>query len=58
MNEDRHKLRLSKPKERKRHGGWTSYWIKPVGKFWKRLFNKRVRTNKNKHKRGNWLEWL
>ena len=55
MNEDRHKLRLCKG-EMKRQGCWQSYWIKPVGKFWKRYFNKKVRKGKE-HKKGNWFEW-
>lgn len=56
MNEERHKLRLSAKGERTRQGGWQSCVIKPVGKFWKRHFNKKVR-NGAEHKRGNWFEW-
>jgi len=56
MNEDRIKIRLGKKGEMKRLGGWSSYYIKPSGKFWKRYFNKRVRKGGN-YKRDNWMEW-
>jgi hypothetical protein len=55
MNEDKHKLRLGKKGELHRNG-WQSYFVKPVGKFWKRYFNKKVRQGQS-HKRGNWFEW-
>lgn len=56
MNEDRHKLRIDKKGNLKKHNGWHSFWIKPWGKFWKRYFNKKVRQGAT-HKRGNWFEW-
>lgn len=36
--------------------GWLSAPVKPSSKFWKRLFNKRVRKGLQ-YKRGNWFEW-
>lgn len=56
MNENRNKLRIGAKGEMKRQGGWTSYFIKPTGKYWKRFFNKKVRKGKP-HKFGNWMEW-
>ena len=56
MNEEKHKVRLGSKGELKRQGGWQSYWIKPVGKFWKRYFNKKVRKG-SEHKKSNWFEW-
>lgn len=58
MNEERHKIKLGD----KSHGntGLLSYYVKPSGKFWKRVFNKRVRKRKiynNVYRRGNWMEW-
>ncbi len=54
MNEDHRKLRLGKRKQL-RHG-YKSAIVKPSGKFWKRLFNKKVRKGAI-HKRTNWMEW-
>lgn len=56
MNEDYYKIRLGKKKESKRSGLWSSFYVKPSGKFWKRYFNKKVRHGQP-HKRGNWFEW-
>lgn len=56
MNEDRLKLKIGKKGERKRQGTWQSFWVKPTGKFWKRLFNKKVRKGEE-HKKGNWWHW-
>lgn len=58
MNEDRHKVYLGNRGKTTRNTGqpWTSSWVKPSGKFWKRYFNKKVRKGK-RHKRGNWFEW-
>lgn len=56
MNEDKLKIRIGRKGERAIQGGWQSYWIKPSGKFLKRIFNKKVR-NGGTHKRGNWFEW-
>ena len=35
---------------------YISGYVKPTGKFWKRLFNKKVRQG-GVHKRMNWIEW-
>ena len=56
MNEDYYKIRLGKKKESKRSGLWSSFYVKPSGKFWKRYFNKKVRHGQP-HKRGNWFKW-
>lgn len=55
MNEDIHKIRLGKKGELARFG-WSSYFVKPCGKFWKRYFNKRVRKGKV-HKKDNYHLW-
>lgn len=55
MNEDRDKIRLSKAKQLNKDG-WFSAHVKPTGRFWKRYFNKKVRSGM-RHKRGNWFEW-
>lgn len=49
------KLILGKRKQLKKEG-WTSAYVKPSGKFWKRYFNKKVRKG-GIHKKGNWHEW-
>jgi len=36
--------------------GWVNGYVKPAGKFWKRLFNKRVRKGAT-HKKSSWFEW-
>ncbi len=54
-NEDRYKLRIGKKGELKRLG-WQSYYVKPSSKFWKRYFNKKVRSG-SIYKRGNFFEW-
>ena len=56
MNEDKHKIRLGKKKEFRRHGVWQSYFVKPSGKFWKRFFNKKIRKGENP-KKGGWFNW-
>lgn len=56
MNENKYKLRIGTKGERSRQGRWISGWIKPSGKFYKRLFNKKVRKGL-RYRRGNWLEW-
>ena len=53
MNEDKHKVKLGK----KNSKCCKSYWVKPCGKFWKRLFNKRVRKGGD-YKGSNWMEWF
>ena len=53
MNEDKHKVKLGK----KNSKCCKSYWVKPCGKFWKRLFNKRVRKG-GYYKGSNWMEWF
>lgn len=35
---------------------WHNGYVKPKGKFWKRLFNKRVRKG-DTHKRNSWFHW-
>jgi len=54
MNESKNKIILGRRKQLR--DGWVSNYIKPSGKFWKRYFNKKVRTGLQ-HKRGNWFEW-
>lgn len=51
------RLILGKKKQFKKLGGWFSGYVKPSGKIWKRIFNKRVRTGKATYKRDNWMEW-
>ena len=54
MNENKLKVRLgSKSKRNIKH---QSYWIKPSGKFWKRLMNKRVRQGAT-YKKINFWYW-
>jgi hypothetical protein len=57
MNEDKLKVRIGSTKnEFKRHETYQSYFVKPVGKFWKRFFNKKVRKGEN-YKQSNWWHW-
>ncbi len=55
-NDNPYKLRIGRKRELKRQGTWQSYFVKPCGKFWKRMFNKKVRQGAA-YKRGNWFEW-
>ena len=41
------RLRLGKRKAKRLYGGWTSDWIKPCGKFWKRQASKKFRKYEN-----------
>lgn len=40
----------------KKGSSYVNGYVKPSGKFWKRLFNKRVRKGAI-HKRNSWFEW-
>lgn len=57
------RLRLGKRKSKRIYGGWTSDWIKPCGKFWKRRASKAFRKYGDApsgcfHKKVyGWFEW-
>ena len=57
MNEENLKVNLgNKKKTQKRLNTFQSFFVKPSSKFWKRLFNKRVRKGEV-YKSKNWFEW-
>ena len=58
MNENRLKVRIGDLKKTKElsNNPAQSYFVKPVGKFWKRFFNKKVRKG-SPHKKTNWWYW-
>ena len=47
------KLSIDAKGERGRRGGYVNGYQKPKGEWWKRYFNKRVRTGKAIYKRDN-----
>lgn len=57
MNEDKLKVYLGNEKKTtKLSYKYQSGFVKPTGKFWKRLFNKQVRKGKP-YKKTNWWYW-
>lgn len=54
MNESKLKVKIGNLKETEYK--YQSYFVKPASKFWKRLFNKRIRKGEN-HKKGGWWYW-
>jgi len=63
MNRNREKLRLGKKGNRKIHEAWTSTYVQPSGKFWKRQAAKRarryceLRDGMGYKKSFGWFEW-
>ena len=55
MKDDR--ISFGAKKQMKKLGGWRNGYLKPKGKYWKRYYNKRVRTGKAVHKRDNAFWW-